>query len=390
MANINTLLDQQVTLELESVDRLYLNGYIPTLQTPGQLLHFLVKHRGNTFASPALLGRLTDAWVAEVRRFAAEREIPLVRFQHGKRKEEVARPYLQAAEEAGRCGVVMIGVAQERTRAFRSYKGKRKPVSFDWCRAFVFVNAYYFYLYDREFGPAFIKISSYCPFAVKVWLNGHQWAKRQARRERIAFEALDNGFACCEQSKRLQAICRSLSADDIRRFFAYWMAVIPLSILQCELSLTQVFARPLHGREFFQQALLEGLALGRPTSSSSSSPAGSRGARPAASRPASSPAAPSRRSSSTTSIPRSASTSKPSARSAPRRRSTTRATSASAASSTTSTHSVRSASPPTDVCSTSSARRSAARSRTTRSRQSCSPPPARASPRPPSASPIRA
>ena len=56
MANVNTLLDEQVTLELESIDRLYLNGYIPILQTPGQLLRFLLEQRGNRIPSPALLG----------------------------------------------------------------------------------------------------------------------------------------------------------------------------------------------------------------------------------------------------------------------------------------------------------------------------------------------
>jgi len=280
VANINTLLDERVALEVESIDRLYLNGYIPTLQTPGQLLHFLVKHRGNPIASPALLGQMTRQWVAAVERFASEGDIPIVRFQRGQRKEEVARPFLAAAEREGRFGVCLIGIAQERTSAFRSYRGKRFPgPSFDYCRGSAFVNAYYFYLFDRNFGPTFIKISSYAPFAVKVWLNGHQWAKRRAGREGIAFEALDNGFAACAEPERLQAICHTLCADHVRRFFAYWMAIIPqplsredrsagyrhqLSILQCELSLTQVFARPLAGREFFEEALAEGLTLGRP------------------------------------------------------------------------------------------------------------------------------
>jgi hypothetical protein len=99
------------------------------------------------------------------------------------------------------------------------------------------------------------------------------------RGRRIAFEALDNGFAACAEPERLQALCRALSAADVRRFFAYWMSVIPqplstadrragyrheLSVLQCELSLTHVFRRPLAGRQFFEQALAEALTLGRP------------------------------------------------------------------------------------------------------------------------------
>jgi hypothetical protein len=44
------------------------------------------------------------------------------------------------------------------------------------------VGVYYFYLYDREFGPGFIKICSHFPYPAKVWLNGHEWAKRQAQQ----------------------------------------------------------------------------------------------------------------------------------------------------------------------------------------------------------------
>jgi hypothetical protein len=36
------------------------------------------------------------------------------------------------------------------------------------------------YVWDEDFGPAFIKICSYFPYPIKVWVNGHEWAKRQA------------------------------------------------------------------------------------------------------------------------------------------------------------------------------------------------------------------
>ena len=37
-----------------------------------------------------------------------------------------------------------------------------------------------------DFGPAFIKVCAYFPYPVKVWVNGHEWAKRQAiRRDRV-------------------------------------------------------------------------------------------------------------------------------------------------------------------------------------------------------------
>jgi hypothetical protein len=44
------------------------------------------------------------------------------------------------------------------------------------------VSVYYFYLWDVDFGPAFIKVCNYFPYPVKIWLNGHEWVKHQATR----------------------------------------------------------------------------------------------------------------------------------------------------------------------------------------------------------------
>ena len=68
-------------------------------------------------------------------------------------------------------------------------------------------NHYYFYIRDPDWGPSFIKTIAYAPFSIWIYLNGHEWAKQQAARQGIAFSALDNGFAACEDPASL--------ADDL-------------------------------------------------------------------------------------------------------------------------------------------------------------------------------
>jgi hypothetical protein len=46
MVNVNEILRDHITLSVDCLDRIYLNGYIPTLQVPGQLVNFLMKQRG--------------------------------------------------------------------------------------------------------------------------------------------------------------------------------------------------------------------------------------------------------------------------------------------------------------------------------------------------------
>ena len=222
MTNVNDLLRDHVTLTVECLDRIYLNGYIPTLQMPGQLVSFLVHHRGNKIPSPVLLGRITDDFVTQIKSFAEQESVPIVHFEPGQRKDNVANEYRQRFAKPE--GVVFIGVAQEKAQAFKGRKKDQKGyVGFEYSRDSVRVNHYYFYIQDADFGPLFIKVCSYAPYGMKVCLNGHEWAKQQLRKEGLVFEVLDNGFLSCVNPERLQAICDQLGPAQIQAFFAKWI-----------------------------------------------------------------------------------------------------------------------------------------------------------------------
>ncbi len=80
VCTVNDVLDGHVTLDVECLDRVYLNGYVPNLQVAGQVVVFLTQHLGNPIPSPAVFTKIGNAFRAAVQRFAAEREIPVVRF----------------------------------------------------------------------------------------------------------------------------------------------------------------------------------------------------------------------------------------------------------------------------------------------------------------------
>jgi hypothetical protein len=278
MMTIPELLREHVSLDLECVDRVYMNGYIPSLQSSGGLVYFLEHHRGQLVASPVLLGEITQSLAARVEAFAKQESIPIVRFEKGQRKDDVAAGYRRKFTKEE--GVVFIGVAQEKMLSWKGRKETQgKLVRFQFSQQPVFVRHYYFYLQDREFGPAFLKIGVYAPYPVKLYVNGHEWAKQQMKQARLAFAALDNGFLQCGQAERLQTLCNQLGPEQVQAFFDKWVSYLPwpltaedrkagyhhrLSIWQMEISRTQVFTRPIRGREFFEQVIRENLDLGRP------------------------------------------------------------------------------------------------------------------------------
>lgn len=278
--NVAEIIREHVSLEVEGIDRMYLNAYVPGFQTEGGFVHFVRNHLGFPIASTAVIAPLSDRFVRAIEVFAKAHHLDLIAFEKDQRKDDLAKDYL------ARCpfteGVLFIGKAQEKARVFRTIH-KRNPEtgkSYPWIsRGSALPNHYYFYLVDDDFGPLFIKFCSYFPYAAKVCINGHEWVKRQLAKEGIAFEALDNGVLSCENPARLQALCDSLDSEKIDAVFRKWLARLPhpfapavqaagyryeLSILQAEFSLTQVLDFPRTGRQFFEEVIRENLDLGRP------------------------------------------------------------------------------------------------------------------------------
>lgn len=274
------VLAEHVTLEVEGIDRMYLNVYVPQLQREGGVASFFRFHRGHTFASSALMVPITEAFIGKVEAFIAERKLPLVAFAKDQRKDDVAKEHLASFKQDE--GVLFVGRAQEKTPVIRTERrhDRKTGKPYAWLvRSSAMVNHFYFYCVDRDFGPFFLKFCTYFPYNAKLCINGHEYVKRQLAREGIKYEALDNGVLCCASPKRLQELCDGLSAERIDALLRKWLRVLPhpftradraagyrydVSILQAEFSLTQVLDRPLTGRVFFEEIIRENLDIGRP------------------------------------------------------------------------------------------------------------------------------
>jgi hypothetical protein len=278
--SVAQVIRDHVTLQVEGIDRMYLNVYVPQLQREMGVVGFLRNHRGHLFASSALLAPISDAFIGAIESFTQANRIPLFTFAKGQRKDDLAAEYLANFTQAE--GVLFVGKAQEKTPVFRTEK-HRNPHDgrpYPWLvRSTAMVNHYYFYCVDRDFGPFFLKFCSYFPYNGKLCLNGHEYLKRQLAKAGIAFAALDNGILSCADPQRMQQIADGLDDVKIDALLRKWLARLPhpftvedrkagyrydLSILQAEFSLTQVLDRPLTGRIFFEEVIRENLGIGRP------------------------------------------------------------------------------------------------------------------------------
>jgi hypothetical protein len=280
--SVADVVSRHVLFEVESIDRMYLNLYVPQLQRVEGLLGFIHGHLGQPIASTSVIAPMSRDFVARLAAFADVHDIPRIDFARGQRKDDVMHQHLAAFEAAGRReGVLFIGRAQEKNTVFRTEKRRAADGrSYPWIvRTTSVVNQFYVHCVDEDFGAFFIKFSSYFPYGAKLLINGHHYAQAQAAKAGIGFTALDNGFAACGDVTGLQAICGSLDEDKIEALARKWLAILPspyspadqaagyrydLSILQAEFSLTQVLDRPVSGRIFFDQVIHDNLGIGRP------------------------------------------------------------------------------------------------------------------------------
>jgi hypothetical protein len=287
VVNINDVLDGHVALEVECVDRMLLNAYVPSLQVGGQVVRFLTGHLGNPVPSQALFAQIGNRFVRQVKAFAVANDVPILRLKTpdrsrwDDRKVDHVHPFVAAAEAEGRFGVVAIVSTQEFQWVFSGRNRSTTPgvVSFEFTKSSRRVGTYYFYVLDADFGVGFIKICTYFPYPAKVWVNGHEWAKRQADRAGISYTALANGFASCTDPVGLQRICDRFGPADVQAFFDRWIAAVPtpftandrgagywweLSMRQVEVSRTMVLDDPRRARSFFEALVTDNVGIGRP------------------------------------------------------------------------------------------------------------------------------
>jgi hypothetical protein len=271
-----------VTLDVSCIDRLYLNGYVPRLQTAGGVIYFFHDHRGKPIASPALFEPIGAKFRKDMNDWAQANGVPVVRFGAGERKADVMAPYLEQAAASGRSQVAAIGCAQEFQLVWTARKRDTdpgKPPQFSFAKEQRRVSVFYIYIWDSAMGSGFIKICTYFPYPLKAWVNGHEWAKRQALAAGLGFTELSNGSDSCQDPAALQDICDRFGPGHVQVWFERWMARLPLplttadrdggfwwelSMRQVETSRTLVFDQHVHARAFFEALLCENMDLGRP------------------------------------------------------------------------------------------------------------------------------
>ena len=278
MNRLSRLCPDAVAFEYRSIDRLVLNAYIPTLQTPGAMARFLRDVRHKPILSGIVFKELTDDFVKRTRAFAARNGLSIESPARGVRPGEPGQRMLAKARKRGVFGVVGIIAHQERARVFCSTHGGGRATNFRVKEDRRMVNYYYFYIRDREYGEGFVRICTYPPFGTRIWLNGHGYLAARLAEQGIAVGLEDNCVVSCADPKALQK-----AADEFQKQVEptarRWLSMVPgpltaeeraagydtkLSVFQAEFSDNLIFHKTAVLNRLYEQVLSEHMHLGRP------------------------------------------------------------------------------------------------------------------------------
>ncbi len=281
MDRLSELLGPQVQFSYTAWDRIVLNGYLERLQRPENISYFFREVVGVAAVTPEVLMSRTAPYRARVARYAAEQAIPLVAAPKGERKEDVVAPHYRQFEAAE--GVVAILTSTESGRTFVSYTPRYPPSGGDPGYRLLhparkrFLH-YYFYLLDPVLGPMSLRVGTFLPFTLAVFLNGHSFLAQELTRLGVGFRKDDNAFLAVDDLAALQAAAERLTPRLIEQRCEYWarqlaprftaeeQAAVDLhyrySVAQIELATDVIFRRSAPLKALFRRATELGILLG--------------------------------------------------------------------------------------------------------------------------------
>ena len=234
-------------------DRMNINGYLLPLTSEhsrsGALgsLGVLYKNFKSYFSS------ITDSITKHIEDGAAELGRPVIYLPSAKeRKEDIAKKIL--AESSAPNGLICVLKTLESCRTAKVYGSDSGKLVVKSCTTKCL--HYYLYYLDKVYGFMFVKIQTWFPFNIQVYINGRELMKSVFDKNGIAYQCYDNSFTEISDVAKAQELadkfdskklCRHLDAfaksinpflDTVQKTFGqgyYWC------VNQCEFATDVMF-----------------------------------------------------------------------------------------------------------------------------------------------------
>ena len=162
-------------------------------------------------------------------------------------------------------GLVHIISSMETCESYKPWYDKRTQRSFVKPHTSKCLH-YYFYFIEKTLGLCFIRVSTWCPFRLQIYFNGHNWLASQLKKESMNYTLLDNAFIDIEDFGRAQELANRLCIKALNKLLDYFSQTFcPIheifnehyhwSIMQAEYATDIVFKRQSTLRPLYDQPI---------------------------------------------------------------------------------------------------------------------------------------
>ena len=214
---------EHVKFHYDLFDRIILSGWICYLQKENNFVHFMKNICGVKVLSSYYLKKFTTDFVTSIEKMTETKNIPIIPVDKKIDKFKIASNYFKPENK----GIFCILKSQEYGSTYASYlpkKFKNDETYRKICKAIRPVNHYYFYINEKEWtGINYIKVCSYLPFNVEIYLNGHNWLLAQFNKHKIEYKKVDNCFVEIQDMDKASKIIKTFSDDSLWQFGDKWV-----------------------------------------------------------------------------------------------------------------------------------------------------------------------
>jgi hypothetical protein len=186
---------------LECHDRVIFKGYLPFYTDAGlnSLSDYELRLCRKDFIP--FLEERSDELVEHAKYLAKESNAPYEFLDGQRNKEEFVRQEIQKRGLSE--GLVAVLCCMENCRGVKLRHGKDRPQLVFKTRP---QRAVYFYFLDPDFGLIHVRIQTFFPYTIQIYLNGHDWLARQMRKKQVGFTQDDNAFTHLDHPEEAQRL----------------------------------------------------------------------------------------------------------------------------------------------------------------------------------------
>ena len=198
----------KITGTLSCFDRLLFKGYLP-ISFPQAMESFMNRHELLLKDFKQFVKKHSETLKVHALTTAQCSARPYIYLKAPIRKDDRARQI--AKQDNITNGLICVFSILEQCQSFKLAYGKDKP-------RIVSSNprclCLYFYFVDREFGFMHVRIQTWFPFVVQIYINGHEWLARKMDKHGLAYQQADNAFLSIEDPERAQRFADSMARKN--------------------------------------------------------------------------------------------------------------------------------------------------------------------------------